>query len=100
MHLWGHPYDSPNFQVGYNVLLQMGIVPNVLLADTGLWEPWTSPSLDAALADLKRRMGLKQTSSHDDFLMDLLRRRLKFVDDQYVWTPSVRSVLVYWNIGK
>jgi SAM-dependent methyltransferase len=100
MHLWGHPYDSPNFQVGYNVLLQMGIFPNVMIADTGLWEPWTSPSLDAALVDIKRRMGLSQTNAHDDFLMDLLRRRLQFVDDKYVWTPSVRSVLVYWNIDQ
>lgn len=100
MHLWGHPYDSPNFQVGYNVLLQMGIIPNVMIADTGLWEPWSSPSLDAALVDIKRRMGLSQTNAHDDFLMDLLRRRLKLVDDKFVWTPSVRSVLVYWNVDQ
>jgi hypothetical protein len=45
-------------------------------------------------------MGLSQTIAHDDFLMDLLRRRLEFVDDKYVWTPSVRSVLVYWNIDQ
>lgn len=99
-HLWGHPYDSPNFQVAYNVLLQMGLVPNVLIANTGLWEPWTSPSLEAALVDIKRRMGLSQFDTHDDFLMDLLHRRLELVEDKYVWTPSVRSVLVYWNVDQ
>ena len=98
-HLWGHPYDSPNFQVAYNALLQMGIFPNVLMADTGLWDPWTSPSLDAALVEIKRRFGLTQTNAHDEFLTDLLRRRLTLVEDKYVWTPSVRSVLVYWKVN-
>ncbi len=35
LHLWGHPYDSPNFQIAYNVLLRMGIRPNVLFEDAG-----------------------------------------------------------------
>jgi ubiquinone/menaquinone biosynthesis C-methylase UbiE len=37
--VWGQPYDSPNFQVAYNALLQMGIFPHVLMEDTGLWKP-------------------------------------------------------------
>jgi precorrin-6B methylase 2 len=97
-HLWGHPYDSPNFQVAYNALLQMNIFPNVLVANTGLWEPWTSPSLEAALVEIKRRFGIDQVSAYDDFLMELLRRRLILKDAQYVWTPSVRSALVYWDV--
>ena len=98
MHIWGHPYDSPNFQVAYNALLQMGIFPNVLMANTGWWEPWTSPSLEAALIEIKRRFGSSQINTHDDFLMDLLRRRLTLVENKYVWTPSVRSALIYWNV--
>lgn len=96
--IWGHSYDSPNFQVAYNVLLQMGIFPNVLIANTGLWDPWTSTSLEDALVEIKRRFGLSQVDMHDDFLMDLLKRRLTLVDDKYVWTPSVRSVLIHWNV--
>lgn len=99
-HLWGHPYDSPNFQVAYNVLLQMGIFPNVLIANTGLWEPWTSTSLEEALSEIKRRLGLAHIDEHDDFLSDLLRRRLTLADGKYVWTPSVRSVLVYWHVDQ
>ena len=100
MHLWGHPYDSPNFQVAYNALLQMGIFPNVMMANTGLWEPWTSPSLDAALVEIKRRFGLSKINAHDDFLMNLLQRRLMLVEDKYVWTPSVRSALIHWNVDQ
>ena len=97
-HIWGHPYDSPNFQVAFNALLQMGIFPNVLMANTGLWEPWTSASLEAALVEIKRRFGLSQISEHDDFLLELLRRRLTWADGQYVWTLGVRSALIYWNV--
>ncbi len=96
MRIWGHPYDSANFQVCYNALLQMGIFANVLVADTGLWSPWKSASLDEALAEIKRRFGLVG-NAHDQFLSDLLRRRLTLEDGQYVWTRGVRSVLIYWN---
>jgi len=27
MRVWGHPHDSPNFQVGYNAMLPMGLFP-------------------------------------------------------------------------
>lgn len=97
LRIWGHPYDSPNFQVCYNALLQMGIFANVLMANTGLWNPWKSASLEEALADIKRRFGLAGASEHDEFLIDLLRRRLTLEGGQYVWPRGVRSVLVYWN---
>ena len=100
IRIWGHPYDSPNFQVGYNALLQMGIYPNVLMENTGLWKPWTSASFEDALSEMKRRFGLGQNSEHDDFLMDLLRRRLTRVDRAYEWSSSVRSALVYWNVDR
>ncbi len=99
MQIWGHPYDSPNFQVCYNALIQMGIFANVLIADAGLWSPWKNASLEEALVETKRRFGLVGASKHDDFLMDLLRRRLTFEEGQYVWPRSVRSALVYWHPG-
>jgi precorrin-6B methylase 2 len=97
-HVWGHPYDSPNFQVAYNVLMQMGIFANVLMSDSGLWAPWTSASVEEALAEVKRRLGLGPVDEHDEFLNDLVRRRLTRVDGVYVWPRSVRSALVYWNV--
>ncbi len=97
LRIWGHPYDSPNFQICYNALLQMGIFANVLVADTGLWSPWKNASLEEALAEVKRRFGLVGASEHDAFLAALLRRSLTLEDGQYVWPRGVRSVLVYWN---
>ncbi len=95
--IWGHPYDSPNFQVCYNALLQLGIFANVLMADSGLWSPWKSASLEEALTQIKSRFGLSGDGEHDDFLTDLLRRRLTLENGEYIWPPGVRSALVYWN---
>ncbi|HOI06334.1 MAG TPA: methyltransferase domain-containing protein [Deltaproteobacteria bacterium] len=100
MRVWGQPHDSPNFQIAYNALLQMGICPNVLMEDTGLWEPWRSGSIGEALEDVKRRLGLVGESEHDGFLRDLLERRLTFEDGAYVWPRGVRSALVYWDARK
>jgi SAM-dependent methyltransferase len=97
MRIWGHPYDSPNFQVCYNALLQMGIFANVLMANTGLWTPWKNASLEEALIEVKHRFGLAGASEHDEFLMDLLRRQLTLEDGEYVWPRGVRSALVYWD---
>jgi SAM-dependent methyltransferase len=99
LRVWGHPYDSPNFQVGYNALLQLGIFPDVRMEDTGLWEPWSSASLEEAVGEVKRRFGLGATRKHDEFLRDLMRRRLTLVDGRYVWPRGVRSALVSWDVG-
>ena len=100
-HIWGHPLDSPNFTIAYNILLQMGIYGNVLMEDTGLWEPRTSESLDDALSDMKRHLGLNGNSEYDEYLMELLRRRLTWHASrgQYVWPREVRSALVYWQVS-
>jgi hypothetical protein len=98
LHIWGQPYDSPNFQVAYNALVQMGLFPNVLMEDSGYWEPWMHASLEEALHDVKRRFGLEEASEHDEFLAALLRRNLTLRNGQYVWPPGVRSALVYWNV--
>ncbi len=97
-HVWGQPYDSPNFQVGYNALLQLGIFANVVLEDSGLWKPWTNASLDEALADMKRRFDLVNDPTHDAFLRDLLARHLTEMDGQWVWPRGTRSALVYWDV--
>jgi SAM-dependent methyltransferase len=100
-HIWGHPHDSPNFTIAYNILLQMGICANVLLEDTGLWEPRTSDSLEDALSDLQRHFGLNGNNEHDEYLMALLRRRLAWdaSHGEYVWPCELRSALVYWQVG-
>ncbi len=100
-HIWGHPLDSPNFTIAYNILLQMGICANVLMEDTGLWEPRASDSLQDALNDLQRHLGLNGNNEHDEYLMDLLRRRLTWHPsrNEYVWPREARSALVHWRIG-
>lgn len=99
MQVRGQPHDSPNFQVAYNALLQMGILANVLMEDSGFWPPWISDSLEEARGDIKRRLGLDEGSEYDASLAGLLRRRLTYQDGRYVWPPGVRSALVYWNVA-
>ncbi len=97
-HIWGQPLDSPNFTIAYNILIQIGIYANVLMEDTGLWEPRISSSLEEALSSMKRFMGLNESSEHDEYLMELLRRRLTWKGGKYVWPPEVSSALVYWQV--
>lgn len=97
--VWGQPYDSPCFQVAYNGLLQLGILANVLIEDSGPWDPWVHESLAAALDEVKRRLGLVESSRHDDFLRELLERRLERVAGAWVWPSGVRSALIYWDPG-
>ena len=99
-HIWGQPYDSPNFQVAYNALLQTGIFANVLLEDSGFWRPWTHDSLEEALDDVKWRFNLVEDDTHDTFLRDLLAQHLTEVDGQWVWPRGTRSALVYWDVSK
>jgi 2-polyprenyl-3-methyl-5-hydroxy-6-metoxy-1,4-benzoquinol methylase len=96
-YIWGQPLDSPNFTIAYNVLLQVGIYANVLMENTGLWKPRTSASLEEALSNMKRFMGLNDSKKHDDYLMGLVRRRLTWTGENYLWPPEVRSALVYWQ---
>jgi 2-polyprenyl-3-methyl-5-hydroxy-6-metoxy-1,4-benzoquinol methylase len=98
-HIWGQPLDSPNFTIAYNVLLQAGIYANVQMENTGLWKPRTSSSLQEALINMRRFLGLGESGEHDEYLMGLLHRRLVWKDGQYVWPPEVRSALVYWQVN-
>jgi len=98
-HIYGQPYDSPDFQVAYNALLQMGIFPNVLMENSGLWDPWVSPSLEDAIEEVKKKLGLQETGEHDGYIKDLVSRKLTQQDGKYAWPRSLRSALVYWNIS-
>ncbi len=99
-HIYGQPYDSPNFQVGYNALLQMDIFPNVQMENTGLWDPWISQNLDEAFGEAKSRLGLQGETRYDDYLQDLLRQNLKERDGRLEWPRSTRSALLYWTPSK
>jgi 2-polyprenyl-3-methyl-5-hydroxy-6-metoxy-1,4-benzoquinol methylase len=97
-HIWGQPLDSPNFTIAYNVLLQNGVFANVLMENTGFWKPRTSSSLEEALNSLRKYLGLNEASEHEEYLRELLQRRLRCEDGKYVWPPDVRSALIYWHV--
>jgi SAM-dependent methyltransferase len=99
MHIWGQPYDSPDFQVAFNALLQMGIFPNVIMENTGLWNPWISPSLEGALAEIKCKLNLPGPCGYDGYLYDLLQRNLIYQDGKYRWPRGIRSALLYWTVS-
>ena len=92
----GHPHDSPNFFVAFNILAERGVRPNVLF-DPNLWEPWTSRTIEAALVELKSRLGIAGSVEYDDHLLDLLGQRLVPTADGYDWPRGVQSVLAYWD---
>jgi len=100
MHLWGQPYDSPNFQIAYNALLQMGIQPNVLMEDMLQSRSREYEHPDEALFKLKKKFGLKNDSTHDDFFKDLLNSRLTYSSGKYVWPVESQTALVYWDVRK
>ncbi len=99
LRIWGQPYDSPNFQVAYNALLQMDIFPNVLMEDGEPWEPWSNDSVEEALDEIKNRMGVHDTTEHDDFFMSLLDGQLTEKESKFFWPVGNSSVLVYWEVS-
>jgi precorrin-6B methylase 2 len=99
-HIWNQPHDSPNFTIAYNILLQMGISANVRFEESDRQHFIACDSEEDALHEIKERMGLLGTNEHDDYLRDLLKRRLIKHDDQFVWPGSRRSALVYWTVAK
>ncbi|HSB70655.1 MAG TPA: methyltransferase domain-containing protein [Candidatus Methylomirabilis sp.] len=95
LRIRGRWHDSPNFIVGYNLLLTAGFYPNVLM------EPrptryWTDPTLDAALARAKRHLHLTD-ASHDATIRQVLSRRLTLADGACRWPDGMRSALLWWD---
>ena len=95
--VFGQPYDSPNFQIAYNILLAMDIYPDVIMETDGSWPGWDHDSFEAALAELKNRLALGDNTEHDPFLKDLLKENLTREGDRVVWPAGNLSALVYWE---
>lgn len=94
----GQPNDSPNFQVAYNVLLQMGIYPNVYMEQPDLWPPWTHDSFTDALKELLHRYGVEEGTREAKELRALLESRLIYKEGRCIWPTEIRSALVYWDV--
>jgi SAM-dependent methyltransferase len=95
--IWGQPYDSPNFQVAYNAMLQMGMFPNILMEEKVMWPGWTNEDFEEALEQIRLRFGLEKDSDHDPFLRALLKENLSEKDGMVQWPSEVRTGLVYWK---
>ena len=91
-HQW---HDSPNFIVGYNLLLTFGRYPNVLM-EPAPSRRWVDPSLDAAVGRAKRHLKLAD-NLHDETIRELLTRKLTQVEGGYRWPDGMRSALVWWE---
>ncbi len=97
-HVWGQPHDSPNFIIAYNILLGMGITPDVKFEHSRQKTFLISASLDEAFSELKSRLGLTHDPSYDAYMRDLLERRLLAKDGQYLWPGSCESALIHWDV--
>ena len=99
LELWGTPWGRPDFVVAYNVMLEMGLMPSVMM-DRGSAGPIRTVGVAEALSKVKRLLGLGGTDSHDCYLLELLSRTLEPDGDGYRWPPQARAALVYWSGGR
>lgn len=97
-HIWNQPYDSPNFTIAYNILLQMGIHANVQFEESGREFFICNSGEHEALIEIKKRMGLLQNGEYDGYLQDLLHRRLVKKEDQFYWPGGGTAALIYWSV--
>lgn len=88
-------HDSPNFVIGYNLLLASGRYPNVVM-EPAATRYWVDRTLDEAVARAKRHLKLKD-SLHDRGIRDLLSQKLTAVDGGYRWPDGMRSALIWWE---
>ncbi|MBN1975268.1 MAG: class I SAM-dependent methyltransferase [Sedimentisphaerales bacterium] len=95
--IWGQPYDSPNFQVAYNAMLQMGMFPNVLMEEKGMWPGWTNKNYEEAIERICSRFSVEKDSDNYLYLKTLLNEHLMEIDGKVQWPSEVRTGLVYWN---
>jgi hypothetical protein len=91
----GRWHDSPNFIVGYNLLLAAGFHPNVLMEPTAV-RHWTDPTVEVATARAKRHLRLAD-DRHDAVIREVLSRRLVFGDGFWRWPDGMRSALIWWD---
>jgi hypothetical protein len=76
----------------------MGLFPNVLMEEKGMWPTWTDNSFDDALDRIRVRFGLEKGSEHEQYLTDLLKKHLIEKNGKVYWPPSMRTGLLYWNV--
>lgn len=100
MHIYHQPHDSPNFTIAYNILIQMGVYANVKIEKSDKWFSTKSESFDEAFSNLKIRLGLHACSTYDDYLRDLLKRKLVEQDGYFYWLGGHQSALIYWGVEK
>ena len=96
--VWGHSYDSPNYQIAMQIFWQMGIFPNVIMEEDHLWKPWSQTTLEEALSEMKNRLGLFDNQEWDEKLVDLLESNLQYQSGEYIWPSALGSALLYWDV--
>ena len=87
-------YDSPNFVVGYNALLQAGVCGHVIMEDSV--RHWHNTNLDDALVRAKQHLRV-QDDRHDSVILQTLKSRLVLRDEEYWWPDGMHSALVWWR---
>ncbi len=93
--LWGNRWGRPDFVVAYNVMLEMGLMPNVWVSE-GTDEDHSVVQLDDALAKAKKLLGLAGTDRHDPYLREFLQHSLEPEDGGLRWPQQARSALIWW----
>ena len=92
----GNWHDSPNFVVAYNLLLQAGFYPNVVMEPKPV-RFWTDANLDEAMARAKRHLRLADDATHDGLIRDTLERRLIATEGLLRWPDAMRSAVIWWG---
>ena len=87
-------FDSPNFVVGYNALLQAGICGHVIMEESV--RHWHNENLDDALVRARQHLRI-QDDRHDSEIMQTLENRLVLRDGEYWWPDGMHSALVWWR---
>lgn len=92
----GEWHDSPNFIVGFNLLLEAGLYPRVLFEEQPV-RVWNDPTIDAALERAKRHLHIPD-GNWDAQLRSVLESRLERADDGSLdWPDGMRSALCWWS---
>lgn len=91
----GQWHDSPNFIVGFNLLLSAGIYASVVMEKATV-RRWSDKTLEDALERAKRHLGVED-AHHDQAIMECLSQRLALADGAYQWPDGMRSALLYWD---
>jgi hypothetical protein len=96
--VWGQPYDSPNFQIIYNTLLQIGIIPHVTTETPNRWKPVFSDSLADALEKVKSHLNISDQTQYDQDLIHILQKELiSTPNGQFQWPQWGESALIHWD---